>query len=139
MLSTGSGGKGLNATGAVNVSGGTLQAVTTGARYKYSSSLDTKPQALKSDGNIMFTGGTIRAAVVDTKATTIKTDFTFSLTGATVMAIGGKAAAPNSGTQTYKNYTANVTAGQTVTYDGVSFTVPSAYSVSSATILVSKP
>ena len=139
LLSTGSGGKGLNATGAVNVSGGTLQAVTTGARYKYSSSLDTKPQALKSDGNIMFTGGTIRAAVVDTKATTIKTDFTFSLTGATVMAIGGKAAAPNSGTQAYKTYTASVTAGQTVTYDGVSFTVPSAYSVSSATILVSKP
>lgn len=139
LLSTGSGGKGLNATGEINISGGTLSAVTTGSRYKYDSETDSKPQGIKSDGNIILSGGNIFAAVVNTKATTFKTDYTFKADGATIMGIGGKSVVP-SGSQSYKTYSSvGVTGGQTVSYNGVSFTVPSSYTVSGATVLVSSP
>ena len=139
LLSTGSGGKGLNATGDINISGGTLTAVTTGSRYKYDSETDTKPQGIKSDGNIILSGGKIYSAVVNTKATTFKTDYTFKVDGATIMGIGGKLALP-SGSQTYKTYSGvGVTGGQTVSYNGVSFTTPSVYSISGADVLVSSP
>ena len=103
LLSTGIGGKGLNSTGDINISGGTLSAVTTGKRYKYDSELDSKPQGIKSDGNIILSGGNIYSAVIDTKATTFKTDFTFNANGATIMGIGGKAVTPT-GSQKYKTY-----------------------------------
>ena len=139
LLSTGIGGKGLNSTGDINISGGTLSAVTTGKRYKYDSELDSKPQGIKSDGNIILSGGNIYSAVIDTKATTFKTDFTFNANGATIMGIGGKAVTPT-GSQKYKTYSgARVTGGQTVSYDGISFTVPSSYTNTSAMILVSSP
>ena len=138
LLSTGSGGKGLNATGNINISGGTLSAVTTGDRYKYNSEIDSKPQGIKSDGDIILSGGNIYSAVKNSKATSFKTDFTFSVNGATIMGIGGKEVFP-SGSQSYKTYTSTVTGGQTVNYNGVSFTVPSNYSYSNAFIIVSSP
>lgn len=139
LTSTGSGGKGLNATGNINVTGGTMYVVTTGSRYKYDSVNDTKPQGIKSDGNIILFGGNIYCAVANNKATTFKTDYTFNVTGATIMGIGGKDVVPTAGSQTYRTYTGNVTGGQTVSYNGVSFTVPSNYSYTSAPILVSSP
>ena len=139
LSSTGSGGKGLNATGHINVTGGTMTVVTTGGRYKYDSNNDSKPQGIKSDGDIILTGGNIYCAVVNSKATTFKTDNSFTVKGATIMGIGGKEAFPTSGSQTYKTYTSNVSGGQTVSYNGVSFTVPSNYSCSGAAILVSSP
>lgn len=139
LASTGIGGKGLNATGNINVTGGTMDVVTTGRVYKYDSNNDTKPQGIKSDGNIVLSGGNIYCAVSVNKATTFKTDYTFNVTGATIMGIGGKEVTPTTGSQAYKTYTSNVTGGQNVSYDGVSFTVPSSYSYTSAFILVSSP
>ena len=56
------------------------------------------------------------------------------------MGIGGKASTPSTlSTSSFNKYKdVNVTAGSTVSYDGVSFTVPAIYSNSSAKILVSK-
>ena len=55
------------------------------------------------------------------------------------MGIGGKAITPaTSSTHGYKKYTGiAVTGGQTLSYDGVTFTIPSNYSNSSAKVLVS--
>ena len=139
LLSTGSGGKGLNVTEDIKISGGTLSAVTTGNRYKYDSETDTKSQGIKTDKNIILSGGNIYAAVVDKKSTTFKTDYDFKVDGATIMGIGGKEVVP-SGTQRYKTYSnVAVLGGQTISYNGVSFTVPITYSNTSAAILVSSP
>lgn len=139
LTSTGSGGKGLNATEDIYVTGGTMNVVTTGGVYKYDSNNDTKPQGIKSDGNIILSGGNIYCAVKASKATTFKTDYTFNVKGASIMGIGGKDVTPTVGSQTYKTYTSNVTGGQTVSYNGVSFTVPTNYTYSNAFILVSSP
>jgi hypothetical protein len=137
--STGEGGKGVNATGPVSISGGTLTVVTTGDVYEYGSD-DTKPQGIKSDGNITVSGGSVYVAASADKGTAFKTDYVFTLSGGTVMGIGGKASTPASGGQTYKKYSGQtITGGKTVTYDGVSFAVPSIYSNSSAKVLVSSP
>ena len=140
LTATGAGGKGLNATGAITQTGGTLTVVTTGARYKYNSALDSKPQAVKSDGNISITGGTALAAVADSKATTFKTDYNFIVKGAKLMGIGGKTIAPSAGSQNYNTYTSQVaTGGTTFTKDGVSFALPTGYSNTSAFVIVSTP
>ena len=140
LVSTGAGGKGLNATGAVTVSGGTLTSVTTGKTFTYGA-LDTKPQGIKSDANITLSGGTILSCASEDKGTAFKTDYYVLTNGATLMGIGGKATTPsNTSTKGNKKYTGvAVTGGQTLSYDGVTFTIPSIYSNSSAKVLVSSP
>ena len=138
LTSTGAGGKGVNATGAVTFSGGTTTVVTTGAVYTYGAD-DTKPQGVKSDTNITLSGGTILVCASSDSGTAFKTDYSVLTNGATVMGIGGKATTPGaSSTCKYKKYTGvKVTGGSTLSYDGVSFTIPTAYSNSSAKVLVS--
>ncbi len=140
LSSTGAGGKGINATGAVNISGGTLNVLTTGAVYTYGAD-DTKPQGVKSDTNITLSGGTILVCASSDSGTAFKTDYSVLTNGATVMGVGGKATTPGvSSTHGYKKYSGvKVTGGSTLSYDGVSFTIPSAYSNSSAKVLVSSP
>jgi hypothetical protein len=54
------------------------------------------------------------------------------------MGIGGKGSKPTANTQAYNTYSGvNVKAGQALTYNGVSFTIPSIYNNSSAKVLVS--
>ena len=142
LLNTGEGGRGLNAAGAVSVSGGKLSIVTMGGRYKYDSNYDSKPQGLKSDGDITLSGGKVYVAVSIAKATTLKTDYNVNINGATVVAIGGKDFTPSASSQAYSKYTAqSFTAAESITVGGTNydFTLPAGYSISNATVLVSKP
>ncbi len=138
LTSTGAGGKGINSTGAITISGGTLTVVTTGDVLEYGT-LDTKPQAIKSDGNITLSGGTILSCASSDSGTAFKTDYAVLTNGATLMGIGGKAttgaATSTHGSKKYKDV--NVKGGTTLSYDGVSFTIPSIYANSSAKLIVS--
>lgn len=79
MKSIGTGGKGINVDGELIMNGGTIYALTTGARYTYGSSQSgnngmggwgrpgqtstensSSPKGIKVTGNISITGGTIR-------------------------------------------------------------------------------
>jgi hypothetical protein len=57
------------------------------------------------------------------------------------MGIGNKATTPAAtSTHGYKKYSGvNVTSGSTISYDGVSFIIPSGYSISNAKVFVSSP
>jgi hypothetical protein len=140
LTSLGTGGKGLNATGAVTISGGDFTAVTTGGVYTYGA-LDTKPHAVKSDVNITLAGGNILSCASQDNGTAFKSDAYVLTNGATVMGIGGKATTPsNTSTHGFKKYTGvKVTGGSQLSYDGVTFSIPSIYNASSAKVLVSSP
>ena len=116
-----------------------MTVVTTGSVYK-SGEDDTKPQGIKSDGNITLSGGKVLSCASSNSGTAFKTDFYVYTNGATVMGIGGKASTPSSlSTHEFTKYKdVNVAAGSTVSYDGVTFKVPEIYKNSSAKILVSK-
>ncbi|MBR1469801.1 MAG: carbohydrate-binding domain-containing protein [Prevotella sp.] len=141
--STGSGGKGINATDDVAISGGKVYVTTTGPLYKYDD-LDSKPQGIKSDANIVISGGDVYvcAGKDDAKATAFKpgTNGVFLINGGNVMGVGQKKTTVGSAsTQASKQYTSvKVTSGQTLTYDDLSYTVPSGYSCTSAFVVVSK-
>lgn len=138
LSSSGAGGKGLNATGRVTVSGGTLIVCTTGSVHVYGT-LDSKPQAIKSDTDIVLEGGSILSCASEDSGTAFKTDYKVLTNGATVMGIGGKQTKPDaSSTHGYTTYKGvSVSGGQTISYDGVTFTVPGNYTNSSAKIMVS--
>ncbi len=138
LSSSGSGGKGINSDGAITVSGGTLTVVTTGTIFTYGED-DSKPQSIKCDTDITLSGGTILSCASVNSGTAFKTDYRVLTNGATVMGIGGKATTPAStSTCGYKKYSGvSVTGGSTLSYDGVSFTIPSSYSNSSAKVFVS--
>lgn len=139
LVSTGAGGKGINADGAININGGNITVVTTGDVHEYGS-LDSKPQAVKSDGNITLAGGVILSCASQYSGTAFKTDYQVLTNGATVMGIGGKAttAANTSTCSSYKYSGVNVQGGSTVSYNGVSFTIPEIYNNPSAKVMVSK-
>ncbi len=137
LTATGAGAKGVNADEGVVVDGGSLSVVATGAVYEYGT-LDTKPHAVKTDGNIVINGGTLFvAASSDGRA--LNTDYAFLVNGGTLMGLGGKKSEPTGGTQAYKTYKSQtIKAGATATYDGVTFTIPANYSNAKAHVLVSK-
>ena len=141
FTSTGAGGKGINATGAVTVSGGELTVCTTGDTFEYNTELDSKPHGIKSDADIVLEGGKVLSCASADGGNAFKTDAYVLMNGATVMGIAGKKTTPSStSTCKFANYKdVNVSGGQTVSYDGVSFTVPDIYSNDSAKIVVSSP
>lgn len=57
--STGKGGKGISGDIDFVMTDGIVHAITTGATYTYSSSLDSKPKGIKADGNVNVSGGQI--------------------------------------------------------------------------------
>ena len=138
LTSTGAGGKGINSTGAITINGGSLTVVTTGAVLEYGE-LDTKPHAIKSDGIITLAGGNILSCASADNGNAFKTDFAVLTNGATLMGIGGKAttgaATSTHSSKKYKDI--NVVGGATLSYDGVSFTIPAIYNNSSAKVIVS--
>ncbi|MBQ7472483.1 MAG: carbohydrate-binding domain-containing protein [Prevotella sp.] len=140
LTGTGIGGKGLNVADHIMVTGGKMTVITTGARYKYNSDLDSKPQGIKADGNINITGGEVYSAVVDSKATTFKTDHDLIVKGGTIMGVGGKTVALTTGSQNYKTYEKqSALGGSTLTKDGVSFALPAGYNNTAAFVIVSAP
>lgn len=137
MTSTGSGGKGINATGDINISGGELYVTTTGAVYVYDA-LDSKAQAIKTDGNITINGGKVYSLASAYEAKAFKTDYTFAINGGTVLGISAKNSEPTGGSQSFKSYKSqNIKGGETISYDGVTYTIPSVYNNSSARVIVS--
>ena len=140
LTSTGDGGKGINSTGIITISGGQLTAVTTGDTYEYGT-LDSKPHPIKSDGDIILSGGEILSCGSADKGTAFKTDFNVLTNGATLMGIGGKATTGSTAsTHSSKKYTGvNVKGGSTLSYDGVTFKIPDNYNNASAKIIVSSP
>ncbi|MBO4820031.1 MAG: carbohydrate-binding domain-containing protein [Prevotella sp.] len=140
LTSTGDGGKGINSTGAVTISGGTLTVVTTGNVFAYGAD-DTKPQGIKSDSNIILSGGTVLSCASSDSGNPFKTDLSVYTNGATLMGVGNKAVTPvSTSTCKYKKYSnVKVNGGNTLSYDGVSFTIPVGYNNSSAKVIVSSP
>ncbi len=142
MLSSGLGCKGINADGNIKVTGGELTAITTGNRFEYADD-DSKPQAIRTKKDMYMTGGLIKAAVMaeKEKAHTFKCDYDMVFQGATIIGIGGKAFAPAYGkTQNYMVYTnQNIVGGQSYTYDGIEFFLPTEYNKSNAFVLTSTP
>lgn len=137
--SYGSGSKGINAKKNVTISGGELTIVTTGNIYTYGAD-DTKPHAIKSDEDIVISGGKILACASSFSGTAFKTDFNFNINGGMVMGIGGKQGKPTGGSQAYSAVTGqNVTGGMEYGYEGVSFFIPAEYSNINAKVIVSKP
>ncbi len=136
--SRGDGGKGINIDGSITISGGKTVVTTTGAIFEYGA-LDTKPQGIKCDSVITVSGGEVYVAASSDKGSSFKAGTYFYVNGGTVMGIGGKVVTPaSSSSQGFKKYSkVSISAGQTVSYDGVSYTVPSYYSNSSAFVLVS--
>lgn len=59
IKSTGKGGKGISADGALYVNSGVFRILTTGAQYTYSSSLTASPKGMKADGNVIISGDTV--------------------------------------------------------------------------------
>ena len=132
---------GAKCDGTFTMTGGTVSLTSTGATgsvYK-SGEDDTKPQGIKSDGNINLSGGKVLSCASSDSGTAFKTDFYVYTNGATVMGIGGKATTPSSSsTHGYKKYSnVNVNGGSTLSYDGVTFTIPSLYSNSNGKVVVS--
>ncbi len=131
------GGRALNCDGDVTVSGGYIEGVTVGGISGENTDDERKPHALATDGNIEITGGEMYFASMNNKS--FKADDLFKINGGTLMGVGAKSVTPSvASTQSYTSYTKQkVTAGATLTYDGVSFKVPSTFSLTSAHIVVS--
>ncbi len=138
LAAEGAGAKGINADEGVVIDEGELTVVVTGSVYEYGS-LDTKPHAVKTDGDIQVNGGKVFVAA-SSDGRSLSTDYSLLVNGGTLMAIGGKKCEPTGGTQGYKTYKAQVIkAGATASYDGVTFNIPSNYNNAKAHVLVSMP
>lgn len=140
LIATGDGGKGINADEEVNISGGTLTVATTGDIFEYGTS-DTKAHGVKSDTDVIIAGGNVYVFASKEDGVALKAAKTgiINIKGGKMILAGGKTSDVTP-TQTCKKYTKQkLTAGSSITYDGITVTVPSVYSNSSAIVQVSSP
>ncbi len=138
LLAKGDGGRALNVNGSASISGGYIEGVTMGGIYAEDTENEKKPHAMAVDEDVTFTGGEIYFASMSNKG--FKVDGTFLINGGTVMGIGNKAADDPSedSEQVVKTYSkVSIDSGATVSYDDVSFTVPTGFEISKANVLVS--
>jgi hypothetical protein len=141
LLTTGTGGRVINCNGNVEISGGELRGASCGDVFDPGLATERKPHGIKSDGSIILSGGTVCIAASAKKGTSFKADLNFAINGGTLMGIGGKKSTASAvSTQPSKQYlSVQVPAGGTVSFDGVSFTVPTEYSNPFAYVIVSRP
>ena len=133
IVSTGDGGKGINCSLNYEQTGGTLYVTTSGTKVV------SKPHGIKADGDIIFTGG--EAYVASTRKA-FNCDGSLLFNGGTIMGIGKKVSTPSTNsTQALKSYDEddeiNAIGGQTLTVNGISYTIPSIYTCYGAYIVVS--
>lgn len=139
LKATGSGGKGVNADGAVTISGGVMQVVTTGSVFVHGTE-DAKPQGVKSDADITVSGGEVYVFASPDEGKAFSTDYRFEVNGGKLLGVGNKKSEPTGGSQAYRSYTGQIIrAGSAISYDGVSCTVPAEYNMASGRVMVSAP
>ncbi len=99
LKNTGSGGRCIKCDGVLEISGGKINATTTGSEYRYSSSYTSSSKAIKSLGNIIISGGEITAQSSSSEAIESKANITF--TGGIVMATASDDAINSAGDMTF--------------------------------------
>lgn len=138
LTATGAGSKAIGTKGALNVNGGRVEALALGGVYAEGTTNEAKPNAVKAAGVITIGDGEFYAVSKNKAFNTDIASAGFVINGGKLMGVGAKASASVSGTQAAGYYKdVDVSGGQTLTYDGISYTVPTGYSCSGAYILVS--
>lgn len=64
IKSTGKGGKGINSDTNISFSGGESTIITSGGEYQYSPTITSSPKAVKADGNITISAGSLNVAAL---------------------------------------------------------------------------
>lgn len=89
MTATGHGGKGINATGAVSVSGGTTTIACSGDKVEDAAAGDTSTsKGLKTDGNISILGGTLSVSAKGVGSVGVEAVGTATQSGGVVYSFG---------------------------------------------------
>ena len=138
LTATGAGSKAISTKGALSISGGKVEALSLGGVYNDGLADEAKPNSIKATGIITISGGEVYSVATNKAFNTDVTSNGFVINGGTVMGIGGKASAHATGSQTIRTTSGyKVTAGATVTYGGVSYTLPESYTRTSIYIVAS--
>ena len=75
MLATGKGGKLLNSDGKVTISGGLVSGAACGDIYVYNTENDSKAHGIKTDSDIVISGGEVYIAASEDEGKAFKTDY----------------------------------------------------------------
>lgn len=84
LLSTGSGGKGINVDGTLTINDGTVTVTTTGTQFVYDRDNDTAAKAIKSEGNLTVNGGNIIIRTSQAEAEGLESKATMTITGGNI-------------------------------------------------------
>ncbi len=138
LTATGAGSKAIGTKGSLTISGGTTEAHALGTVYHKDQADEAKPNAIKAAGVITVEGGEVYSVATNKAFNTDVASKGFIINGGTVMGIGGKESVTATGTQSITTAkSVKIAGGTTVTYGGVSYTVPASFSSASAYVVAS--